>query len=74
MNEIFISYSRRDADFTQKLFKAFEAANRSVWADWDDIPAASDWSEEIKEELKRLKPCYLCSALNGSNLMNVKKN
>jgi len=49
MNEIFISYSRQNKDFTQKLFKALETANRSVWADWDDIPAASDWMEEIKE-------------------------
>ena len=53
MNEIFISYSRRNADFTQKLFKALEAANRSTWADWDDIPAASDWSEEIKEGIEK---------------------
>lgn len=53
MNDVFISYSRRDKVFTQKLFEALKAANRIVWADWDSIPAASDWDAEIKEGIEQ---------------------
>ena len=53
MNDVFISYSRRDKVFTQKLFEALKAENRSVWADWEDIPAASDWDAEIKEGIEQ---------------------
>jgi WD40 repeat protein len=53
MNDIFISYSRRNKVFTQKLFEALKGANREVWADWEDIPAASDWEAEIKEGIQQ---------------------
>lgn len=39
--------------FVKKLFNALEELNRSVWADWDDIPAASDWDAEIKEGIRQ---------------------
>ena len=52
MNDVFISYSRRDKIFVQKLYEALTAANRAVWADWDSIPAASDWFAEIKQGIE----------------------
>jgi len=53
MTDVFISYSRREKVFTQKLFDALIASGRDVWADWDDIPAASDWDAEIKEGIEK---------------------
>ncbi|MBK9782533.1 MAG: TIR domain-containing protein [Anaerolineales bacterium] len=53
MTDVFISYSRRDKVFTQKLVDALLAANRDVWADWNSIPAASDWDAEIKEGIEK---------------------
>ncbi len=53
MTDVFISYSRRDKVFTQKLVDALHAANRDVWADWNSIPAASDWDAEIKEGIEK---------------------
>ena len=53
MTDVFISYSRRDKVFTQKLVDTLKAANRDVWADWDSIPAASDWDAEIKEGIEK---------------------
>jgi WD40 repeat protein len=53
MNDVFISYSRRDKVFTKKLYEALKAANRTIWADWDSIPAASDWFAEIKEGIEQ---------------------
>ena len=52
MNDVFISYSRRDKVFTQKLYEALTRANLTVWADWDSIPAASDWDAEIKQGIQ----------------------
>ena len=52
MNDVFISYSRRDKVFVQKLYECLTAANRTVWADWDSIPAASDWDAEIKQGIQ----------------------
>jgi len=53
MTDVFISYSRRDKVFTQKLVDALQAAQREVWADWASIPAASDWDAEIKEGIEK---------------------
>ncbi len=53
MTDVFISYSRRDKVFTQKLVSALSAAKREVWADWESIPAASDWDAEIKEGIEK---------------------
>ena len=52
MTDVFISYSRRDKVFTQKLYEALKAVDRIVWADWDSIPAASDWDAEIKQGIQ----------------------
>lgn len=52
MSDVFISYSRRDKVFTQKLYEALTTASRDVWADWDDIPASSDWDAEIKQGIQ----------------------
>ena len=53
MSDVFISYSRRDKVFTQKLYEALKASGREIWADWDSIPAASDWFAEIKDGLEK---------------------
>jgi WD40 repeat protein len=52
MNDVFISYSRRDKVFVQKLYECLKDANRTVWADWDSIPASSDWDAEIKQGIQ----------------------
>lgn len=46
-NSVFISYSRRDKPFVQKLVKAFNDVGRDVWIDWEDIPPVADWRQEI---------------------------
>lgn len=47
MNETFISYSRKDLDFAQKLFKALKATGIDPWLDQEDIPAAAKWRQEV---------------------------
>jgi DNA polymerase III delta prime subunit len=45
--DLFISYSRRDKDFVRQLWEALTGANQTTWVDWNDIPPAQDWRQEI---------------------------
>ena len=49
MSDIFISYSRVDKPFVQKLHGALTQNNKETWVDWEDIPEAADWRAEIQE-------------------------
>lgn len=45
--QVFVSYSRRNIEFAQRLVASLSKDNRDVWVDWEDIPRASDWMDEI---------------------------
>ncbi|MBL8118936.1 MAG: toll/interleukin-1 receptor domain-containing protein, partial [Anaerolineae bacterium] len=47
MTDVFVSYSRKDKTFVQKLLEALTRAERDAWVDWEDIPRAADWLQEI---------------------------
>lgn len=47
-NDLFISYSRHNKDFIVKLHAELLKTGRSLWVDWEDIPKAAEWWEEIK--------------------------
>ena len=47
MADVFISYSRRDGAFVRSLHAALAEKGRDVWVDWEDIPPAWDWKEEL---------------------------
>jgi|GEM_PF-5640628 len=44
---VFISYSRRNIEFAKRLFQELNRSKRDVWVDWEDIPRAADWMQEI---------------------------
>lgn len=48
MTSVFISYSRRDKDFVVRLHNALAERGHDVWVDWEDIPAAAGWMDEIQ--------------------------
>jgi hypothetical protein len=50
-NDVFISYSRADADFVRGLQQALEARNRRAWVDWQDIPPTAEWMQEIRDAI-----------------------
>ncbi|MEO0564829.1 MAG: TIR domain-containing protein, partial [Chloroflexota bacterium] len=52
MSDVFISYSRRDADFGKRLHTRLTATNYDVWMDWEDIPPTADWWGEIREGIE----------------------
>jgi hypothetical protein len=47
MSHIFISYSRKDIDFAQKIVDALAAQKLDTWIDWKSIPKGEDWEQEI---------------------------
>jgi hypothetical protein len=55
MNEIFISYSRRDKAFVERFLDGLKNngySSDNIWVDWEDIPASSDWEAEIKKGIE----------------------
>ncbi len=48
MTDIFISYSRKDKAFVQRLFTLLEQQGQDAWVDWDDIEYAEDWWHKIQ--------------------------
>jgi hypothetical protein len=47
MSHIFISYSRKDLAFAQKIVEALAANDLDTWIDWKSIPKGEDWEQEI---------------------------
>ena len=45
--EVFISYSRADADFARKLNDALQTQGKSTWFDQESIAAGADFQQEI---------------------------
>lgn len=56
MTEIFISYSRRNKPFVERLLKALNDngyPSNEIWVDWEDIPASSKWELEIRKGIEK---------------------
>ena len=47
MTQVFISYSRKDANFVQHLHQALEAHGHETWVDWEGIPPSDKWMARI---------------------------
>lgn len=47
MPDVFISYSRKNKPFMERLHAALKAQGRDIWVDWEDIPVTADWWREI---------------------------
>jgi WD40 repeat protein len=49
MPDVFISYSRRDLEFVQRLDASLVARGKDVWVDWEDILPTAKWLDEVFE-------------------------
>lgn len=47
MADVFISYSRRDKAFVQRLHDALKQHDRDPWVDWEGIPPSAEWLKEV---------------------------
>ncbi|NYV74119.1 toll/interleukin-1 receptor domain-containing protein [Streptomyces sp. UH6] len=50
--KVFVSYSRRDAEFAQRLRTGLSAFLREVWVDWLHIDPSTRWRESIDEAIR----------------------
>lgn len=51
-NDIFVSYSRKDKAFVEKLDAALRQAGRDPWIDWEDIRKGEDWWQSIQRGIE----------------------
>ena len=47
MAKLFVSYSRKDSVAARKLINSLKEMDQDVWVDWEDIPPAVDWMDQI---------------------------
>jgi hypothetical protein len=50
---VFISYSREDKAFVERLHAALIEAKHSTWVDWQDIPPTAEWLAEVYDAIRR---------------------
>ncbi|MEZ4670389.1 MAG: toll/interleukin-1 receptor domain-containing protein [Anaerolineae bacterium] len=81
MPDVFISYSRKNKAFVEKLVKSLEDKGRDVWVDFQDIPFAAEWWDEIQNGIESsssavfvISPDYLSSEVCGLEVNYVQKN
>lgn len=51
MQDIFISYSRKDTDFVKRLHASLKTRGVEAWIDWQDIPPSAEWMTEINDAI-----------------------
>ena len=66
MTQVFISYSRTDMDFVQRLATDLEGAGLDVWWDLSDIQGSDVWERKIEEGLRASK--YFIVVLTPASL------
>src|SRR5262249_47468026 len=69
--KFFLSYSRADSDFSQKLAIDLRRHHMKCWRDVDDISAGTTWDNEIQkalEECSRLLLVWSKHAVGSTNV------
>lgn len=51
--DVFISYSRRDKDVADELYRCLRECNLKVWYDCEDIEHGDNWRKKIKSGIKK---------------------
>ena len=73
MGQVFISYSRRDADVVESIVSELEAAGIDVWLDREDITAGKQWRKQIVEAIDTADAFVLNLSPNSAASDNVLK-
>jgi preprotein translocase subunit SecG len=81
MNQLFISYSRKDTEFAKTLTDKFAAQNMEAWVDWQDIPPTVDWMKEIEKGIEEadififiVSPDSIRSTICASEIAHAVRN
>lgn len=52
MNDVFISYARKNQQFVRDLYQMLRDANRDPWVDWEGIPPSAQWLREVYDAIE----------------------
>ena len=81
MSDIFISYSRKDIDFAQKIVDALTTNDLDTWIDWKSIPKGEDWEKEIYRGIEEadaflflISPNSVASEMCNKEIAHAVKN
>lgn len=66
MADVFISYSRSDGAFVRELHAFLIGHGKDVWIDWEDIPPAAEWEEDIDDSIDAAESFVF--VISGSSL------
>jgi len=55
MVDVFISYSRKDIEFAQRLHHELEARDREPWVDWQGYPRFFSEGKRLNQGCRNLK-------------------
>jgi hypothetical protein len=73
LHDVFLSYSRRDAEVAARLVSDLEARGFDVWRDTDDIRGGEVWRASIAEALDRTAAVVLLVSPNSAVSKNVSR-
>lgn len=81
MAKLFVSYSRKDSAAARRVIEALKKQNHDIWVDWEDIPPASDWMDQIKRGIEgvdaflfMLSPDSAASGVCKDEVLHAAKN
>lgn len=60
MNRVFVSYSRRNKTFAERLARDLDDAGLDVWVDWRQIQVGEFWRDEIFRGIERSDILVIC--------------
>ena len=71
--KIFISYSRRDSEFVDRLREALDARHFTVWVDREDIRGGDEWRAAISAAIRSSEFFLLVLTSDSAGSDSVKK-
>jgi WD40 repeat protein len=60
MKRVFVSYSRRNKNFAERLARDLSDAGLDVWVDWRQIQGGELWQDEIMRGIERSEMLVVC--------------
>jgi TIR domain len=73
MRRLFVSYSRKDAEFVGRLTSQLEAWQHDVWVDTDDIPGSEARRASVVEGIGQADAVLLVISPNSMASDNVQR-
>lgn len=71
MNAAFVSYSRKDSEFVQRLVRDLKAGGANVWLDRFDIKPGTEWDRAVEEALEACPTMLLVLSPTSAASKNV---